>query len=246
MECLAPLYHSGLSTVAIAEIFGCCPKSVRMNLLKQGVKLRSLSEAFRKSVDDLAFSSITSESAYWAGFIEADGGVYFHKKGLPVISVGLAKRDFLHLEKLKLFLRSDHKIYAGAHCAVLTFRSFGVANCLRNLGIKTGRVDSKLAESPDFWRGVVDGDGSIGRPDRARFSVLGRRSTIEAFVSWLRGQGVDLKFHRVKTKEGELFEVSTAAQKAKQVIRLLGYSVSAACLDRKRARALQMMANEGV
>ena len=55
-----------------------------------------------------AFKSIDSENtAYWIGFLAADGSVKADRNRLML---GLAQRDKLHIEKFKKFINADEAI----------------------------------------------------------------------------------------------------------------------------------------
>jgi hypothetical protein len=115
-------------------------------------------------VRDNAFAQIEDESAYWAGFITADG----HIAGDSAIVVGVQARDRAHIAKFSRFLSCPELplrpggaagVYARVHSERL------VADLVRhNVPLAkqgTGRVGSELAETTAFWIGFCDGDGTI-------------------------------------------------------------------------------------
>lgn len=122
------------------------------------------------SLDEHAFDIVTPEAAYWAGFLFADGcvcGSYF--------AVELAAQDRAHLELFRSFLGSAHKITSvrrpgralgGLDFVRLQIFSKRIVCVLSHYGVipkktATARVPKSLALNADFWRGVLDGDGSI-------------------------------------------------------------------------------------
>jgi LAGLIDADG DNA endonuclease family protein len=58
--------------------------------------------------DELAFTRSTAESAYWFGFILADGCIYESARHSPNLSVALAEKDLPLLETFQRFLKSNH------------------------------------------------------------------------------------------------------------------------------------------
>jgi DNA-binding CsgD family transcriptional regulator len=121
-----------------------------------------------------AFDALDEKSMYWLGFLLADGCVYTKGVyGQPTITLQLQRGDKNHLEKFKSWIGTNRAIIDGKHWSfekwhehsALSFRSARIAARLNELGIvnhKVGRfISTALSDSKDFWRGVMDGDGSI-------------------------------------------------------------------------------------
>jgi hypothetical protein len=118
-------------------------------------------------VNGRAFSIFSRESAYWAGFIAADGNVD-HKGRLRVY---LGIKDIEHLYKLKEFLGSEHKVAKNETLNRCSFEltDKNIVQGLRDLyNIKPNKsydlmwpssLPSELCAS--FIRGYWDGDGSL-------------------------------------------------------------------------------------
>lgn len=120
-----------------------------------------------------AFSRIDAEMAYWAGFLFADGCV---RPSCNLLTIKLQVGDIDQLRKLARFLGCpDRPVYvrksttrgkAHKH-AVLSLRSADLVSDLIGWGVipRKGRVDCAvhldLAETGAFWRGFIDGDGSV-------------------------------------------------------------------------------------
>ncbi len=67
-------YLAGESTIALGIAYGLTPAAVGANVQRRGGKMRSLSDSHRKlALNEAAFSEITEASAYWIGFLMADG-----------------------------------------------------------------------------------------------------------------------------------------------------------------------------
>ena len=82
------------------------------------VELDHLKKVFKKDnieirtqyVEYNAFDTITEESAYWLGFISADGCLRGN-----TLSIGLQESDYNHLVKFKEFIKTENKIRLKKH-----------------------------------------------------------------------------------------------------------------------------------
>ncbi|MGI0130939.1 MAG: helix-turn-helix domain-containing protein, partial [Thermoplasmata archaeon] len=74
-------YVAGKTQSAIALEFGVCRESVKRRLRQLGVPPDVGFARIRKPLNQLAFAKVTEESAYWAGFLMADGCVHRPKQG---------------------------------------------------------------------------------------------------------------------------------------------------------------------
>jgi DNA-binding CsgD family transcriptional regulator len=190
---IAKLYKDGMPSTQISKLKQISVGSVlKYAKLHNGIT-RSCSEAFRKySLNQDYFEKIdTEDKAYWLGFLYADG----HINKRNDIILGLSSTDRNHLYKLAANLESDIPIGFSKNGAVsrLALRSFKMVQDLMKIGMgfnKTYRFYIKI--NPDlekhFWRGVVDGDGSIFRNkerNRLGFSLVGNKETIESFSKFI-------------------------------------------------------------
>jgi len=119
--------------------------------------------------DERAFQFVDSpETAYWLGFLMADGGV-----SRNCLSLNLGGKDKEHLKKFQGFLGSNHNIYYRPK-KEKTNESYGITVCSKKLitdlsqyGIisqKTGKEQIKNIPHEfirDWILGFFDGDGSI-------------------------------------------------------------------------------------
>ena len=121
------------------------------------------------------FAEDNEKSFYWAGFIAADGCIVKNS-----ILFGIKSTDANHLEKFLSDIESDYKVkiiskiderpnfpnYITARCCVTSIK---MVEDLKRFGI--GPAKSLTYEMPDlnpvylnhFIRGIIDGDGSIGK-----------------------------------------------------------------------------------
>ncbi|MFI5487794.1 hypothetical protein ACIBXA_19930 [Micromonospora echinaurantiaca] len=196
-----------------------------------------------------AFDRLTPEACYWIGFLFADGSVCYRQGHKPQISVGLAARDRDHLVALRNFLGSTSAISEPTperQACQFSVRSFQLCDRLLSLGRYDDRVDDALRASRDFWRGVTDGDGSIGSYKRSsssirclsQFRLVGRRPVLEAFAAFLRMHRIDgptVRPHK------SIYCIGTTGRSAEKIIGLL-YEGATAALKRKAEAAAGILA----
>jgi transposase-like protein len=192
------------------------------------------------------FDVITNDSAYWISFLFADGSVIRQKKGTPVVQLRLSEVDRGHLEKLRQFLGSTHAIgtsppgnfggYQSRASVRFAVSSQRLAGRLLELRRYEGPIATELAASRHFWRGVVDGDGSIFalKQGYTGFSVVGSRRLLQAFLSFLRRH--NLSGQMTVRPHKSIYGLSTAGHLTELIIDEL-YRNAATALDRKAAAA---------
>jgi hypothetical protein len=194
--------------------------------------------------NEAAFDVITPESAYWIGFLMADGCVHEN-----MILLQLGATDYGHVQKFAAFLGLSRDPYMNAGKAVITCRSVRMAASLAAFGVlprksKTAQVVG-LENNRDFWRGVVDGDGSINFPRRLKeypiLSVCGALGLMTQFRDYastvLSGRPIVVHPHK------RIHAVSSGGTYAVGVIRNL-YEGCTVSLDRKLQLAHRAMARK--
>lgn len=237
-------YLRGAAMAELAAAYGVTEPSVRGLLVRRGVVLRRTIHTLR----DDAFDHLTPIACYWIGFLFADGSVSYRQGYMPQVSVGLAQRDRDHLAALRTFLGSTSSISEPSvtHGACqFSVRSVRLAGRLIELGRYEGPVDHRLVTSRDFWRGVVDGDGSIGRYKRSQnsarsfsqFRLVGKSRILEPFADFLVTQGLGrLSVRPHKT----IYNIGTTCRPAERIIALL-YENAVMALSRKAEAAAQIL-----
>ena len=109
-----------------------------------------------------------ADKAYWLGFISADGNL---SKTSNTMTLALKRSDRQHLNKLVKCLESNYVVKdftnsGGSKQSIVTITSAQMKQDLMSYGIVPAKsMVLKPAEllnyCKDFWRGCVDGDGSI-------------------------------------------------------------------------------------
>ena len=97
------LYKEGKTLKEVGKIFNVTDRTILNILDSIGIKRRTISEAKRKlKIDETVFDIVTDESAYWIGFLMADGYIVETKKCSPTLGITLIDKE--HLYKFKNFL----------------------------------------------------------------------------------------------------------------------------------------------
>lgn len=169
------LYKKGFDPVYISKHLGYkYPQPIYNLLIKE--KLYESSDPSTRykvrkyNVDENFFMEIDSElKSYIFGFIIADGHVSDHS-----IIISLNEKDVDILEKIKLAMKSDHKIKYFVkdekyNHVIIKINSIKLVAQLRNLGVtknKSLTMGNMIKYIPkehqiSFLRGYFDGDGNI-------------------------------------------------------------------------------------
>lgn len=250
------MYSSGMSICDIAKRFGVAKSTISRQFAKAGVVRRSPSESVRLSLldegkyqrcgrprayslNETFFEELTPESAYVIGLIQADGTLSSDR-----FSISAKADDSDFLTTLALAMGSNRPIQRVAHergdVSRLAINSARMAEALRAWGIHTPRTftastHDALLFNRDYWRGVVDGDGSLCRAKRNQSEILtlvGSRAICAQFLSFCRrwGFGSGVAVHPCR----RIFCVRLNSSEAVGVASLL-YRDAALALPRKAA-----------
>lgn len=170
------LYNDGHSISAIARSFKINNYRVKAILLQEGIRIRTAIESHykMKSVNHDAFANANDNeaAAFFVGLLMADGNISDPNPN-PRVSIGLHRDDLFIIKSLKRFLCSKSKICEGGAMrngkrsqVSLTVTSRKICTDLLKYGVTvrkscTAKVVG-LENNRHFWRGIVDGDGSLG------------------------------------------------------------------------------------
>jgi len=182
-----------------------------------------------------AFRHPNEESLYWAGFLAADGcvsGNYLH--------LNLQNRDVSHIEKMKKWLNVECKIRERPNQSqVIQVWSKEIISDLTQYGITprkslTYNPGVSCLYSPDFWRGMIDGDGCLSQ-SRApyRYPIVyfcGSHGACEAFRVFVK-TFCESKANVRKSKN--IFNISYSGPYAIQIMQKLYGNNPKFYLDRK-------------
>lgn len=246
---IVELYASGQSTVQIAPRFQVAVSTINNLLHRRNVVLRCVRDTSTKyQLRHDAFDELTPDAAYWIGFLFADGSIFGRGKS-ACVQARLSEQDREHLVKLRGFLGSDHKIgaapagnyggYRSKPSVRLSVTSGRLAHRLLSLGRYEGPIHGTLMRSRDFWRGVVDGDGSLGllATGYAYFELVGSYRLLEAFLDFLQRNGLGARMTIRPDKT--IFQIATAGHTAERISSFL-YENATVALERKAASAAKI------
>lgn len=199
-------YKKGLSVIEISNKLKIDWNKVKRTLIKNNIKIRTRGETQALNRNYRCFEKIDSEEkAYWLGFIMADGCCFKNK-----LSIGLKGEDKPHLEKFKLFINSPNKI--SAYNVLLNSKTFSVCSFtvtskelvedLLLYGVtekKSNTLNPALENIPeiflkDFWRGVIDGDGSIflcPKNNSLTVSLVGTKEVCVKFLTYFKRKNIN-------------------------------------------------------
>jgi len=247
-------YKNGANMRQISESMNLGDKIVRNALKRSKTPRRSRHETSTKfKFNEKAFDELTDDSAYWIGFLMADGTI----RARPLehtfnISVTLEASDKGHLEKLKAFLNLDRPLYVRPPIrwrgikeqAELQFNSEYTVNALAFYGVVPNK---SLIASPapillnnnHFWRGLVDGDGhiNISRQKLPIIHLSGSHDVVHGFCEF--GKTISNTSISPRPIKG-IFQAALHGQNAVPVIRCL-YLGATTYLDRKMDKAMKIL-----
>jgi hypothetical protein len=180
-----------ISLSDVGKKFGVCGDVIRMKLVKRGIPTKQMSAYAKYSFNRNFFSTITPESAYWAGFLAADGNI--DTPGLAV-RIGIHPKDIELLNNFKLCTGVEvpiqSKINNGNHpfVSLVVSSKDWVIDLEKNFNVVPNK--SLILKPPNitdldlkwhFIRGVFDGDGSVGKSG----TMINFISASPAFFNWI-------------------------------------------------------------
>jgi len=239
--------------------------TVSFFLRNSGIVLRTRSEAnrlgrhCRYSCDESFFSIINSEEkAYWLGFIITDGCVYRPNRSMSFqshLKIEISKRDIQHLYKFREIIRSNYPIRNVRNNVLIDIASNKLVSDLNKYNIIP--VKSLITKPPileydretPFWRGCIDGDGSISynhynhnkNSIRPVIQFYGTYDMVKGFQDFIHSRLPDVHIGSIVDRSyygTNCCSVAFYGKMSIPVLKLL-YSNSKISLERK-----QLLANE--
>jgi DNA invertase Pin-like site-specific DNA recombinase len=255
-EIITALYESGHSTRAIGEMLKHSKSTINGVVTRTGGKIRTPTDGCDRP--DFFEVIDTPEKAYWLGFIAADGCMVTtagHPEGSH-LALQLALRDRGHLIKLKDTLQASAAIGTGVRTsfgkttgyARFSVGSRRLADSLLALGITPRKSvtldpwDGPNDLMPHYWRGMVDGDGSLAKKTDNLFTIFfcGSEACVIGFTAW--AAGVCGTTARPYFKGGCWYISISGRHQVGRLVRAL-YADAPVSLDRKQAIADQITAS---
>jgi hypothetical protein len=187
---------------------------------------------------------LSTEAKYWIGFLLADGCIC-----QGVVGLGLKIEDAEHVKKFARFVgacedsvREFNSVnsFGRNHGVRLRFIGKELVSQLAKYGVVphkslTAAVHPDLATDPDFWRGVIDGDGYLTFSNfRHVIGLGGSQHVVEAFSNYLLAL---TGFKPAASKDGSIFKTGASGRRACIVVSAIYYDGCSVGLDRKMAIA---------
>ncbi len=244
-------YRNGVRITPLAREYHKNTYYISKILREHDVHILEYSECNRQhSFNESYFETIDSEDkAYWVGFLLADGNICLNS-----LRVGLQRRDEDHLLRLLHCMQATcpiyHRAQNGHESSHVSLTSKTLVDTLARLNIVPAK--SLIATVPDipkhlerhFWRGMVDGDGSIQCvvsqcSEYASFVILvGTHSVCSNFSSWIsrivgRTPSVRPRGNIFRTEACGVYQVALICQEL--------YRDATVCLPRKRDTAVRII-----
>lgn len=261
-------YLAGESRNSLAVEFNASRPFITGLIRNSGEHIRGIKEACAGQslpARHDAFADLENDpgAAYVAGLLMTDGCIAMNGN-TPMVILTLSWKDVAHVEAVRAWLGSEHAIskvpgqvrvikkgpraghrVRGGPMARYVVTSERMAADLARCGVvpaKTYTAEVELLENnPDFWRGAIDGDGSVGFRTRgnhvdAVLQFTGSERMVDQFRTFARGiSGTKAGMWRGK---GDYWQTTVAARKASEVIRIM-YGHGGLALPRKAARAAE-------
>ena len=235
-------YKNSGSRVKAGAVVGVSQTAALRVLLQNNIPVKRMNHK-HYTLDETVFDVITPESAYWIGFLMADGCITKRGKAYR-ISLCLSAIDSQHVYLFRRFLKSNHKVGKGAvylHgkkflTASLVVTSKKLAFVLRKYGVveRKSKIASVryLEDSIDFWRGMMDGDGTVNLYNaQPRIALCGGSSVLlQQFEKFVKKRLVT-NAHIHHSAKG-VFVFSLGGKPAVQLIKIL-YKDCSIALPRK-------------
>ena len=237
------LYETGSTLKAIADHYSVSRECIANNLRIQGIVLQNgSSRRASKGVDLDFFNRESEEAAYYFGLLLSDGNISDRGK----VTIGLQSKDRAILEslvsaaKLNSHVKDVSRSNTDFESVQLCFTVKSLSASLSLLGL-TPRKSLK-EKAPDrflfnrhFWRGMVDGDGSIASPNKARVYLCGGKEICEQFLAYCKVINPTIDTQPALSAGG-VWRTSITGSKAASILSEL-YCESNFKLERKFERA---------
>lgn len=252
-QMIVEMYQAGESFETLSNKVGISGSKARKILKSNGIQIRPFKKQRKYSLDESAFDEITEHSAYWAGFLMADGAIVSTNTG-RCISVTLSSRDIDHLYAFRKFLGSTHPIKSRERITITGKRSMmaqyvvaseRLPDRLAEFGVvprKSLIAEAKLLhDNPHFWRGVIDGDGCVRLflekgCKRVSLVLVGSKRIVEQFHDFVRKISPKSKPKPFRRRDSKAWCIAISDSHAVRVTKAI-YDDCTIALPRKKSVA---------
>lgn len=213
------MFNNGMNVTKIAKQLGRDRGTLSNRMKEAGANITQ--HCNKKSVNSKFFNEWNEKSAYWLGFIFADGHLS------PDGSLEICIKDKDHIEKFKADIQSNHKIgkrtIKESNYYRINIQDQIIADKLRELGITNNKTYGwNIPDIPDecmshFIRGLYDGDGNLNlRGSSTAFRmVCYDRSVLESLMGYILENVEETTNHiRIYDYKNRIPELNISSEKA--------------------------------
>lgn len=250
-------YEAGRSAASLARELHVDVSAVRRRLERAGVAIRTAREATAANlardpsiltgmgrprtwpVNERYFDRLTPTAAYIIGLMQADG---CNRPDRGAVTLALKWSDVAHVETVAAEMGATRPVRSnGKGAAVLYVQNRALSAGLAQWGVvspktHTASTHPVLLTDRDYWRGAVDGDGTLceARDGRRILALVGSRPICDQFLAFCRSHGAGLRCN--VTPHKAIWSAHLSGWAATAVAGVL-YSGATLALPRKAATA---------
>lgn len=191
------------------------------------------------------------------GFIMSDGNLYCQKGNKGKLAIELQKQDAHILKEISLLVDCNYSIkertrntnFKENYTSIcLSISDFSFREELKRVGVIEGKkydkcdIPSVQYSEIDFWRGMIDGDGSVGiTSNNIPFVSLitNSENMAKSYLSFLE-KYLGKKKTTSRNKRDGNFNIMVTKEDAQQIVRLLFYK-NCICLKRKLNKSKEVL-----
>lgn len=249
------LYQSGQTLQEIATKYHVDFSTISKLLQRNNISTRNASRCHRKyKINEHAFDTpFSNKTFYWYGMLITDGNVRQKKNGCYRLVLSLTESDQKHIEKFRDFLNSTspitivENIRGFLNCkpmARIEIYNKHIGQTVIQHGVaprKSYNSDFKIQYEPflnnrHFWRGTVDGDGSVSIPPSNPIPHISLSGTQNICLQFMHYVSKIAPTKASITKNNNIFSLTIGGSYAYHIIKDL-YTNHTISLDRKQVIA---------
>ena len=231
------LYQSGLGMSTIAKQLKISSLTVWNTLYSNNIEIRRKHSKIDKTYFD---NPNTEKSAYWAGFIAADGYIF---KPNNYTRLEISIKDKNHLELLGKDIGKNVTDYEKHNSCKLTISSRHIVDTLEQYNITqnkslTLRFPTNINSDNihHFIRGYFDGDGCFYKI----YDIIGNKQFLESLINILP---FNCEYSFYKPKDDKSYVLRIRTKSLKQFFEFM-YKDATIYLDRKYQKQLAFFNKE--
>jgi len=238
VESVCNAYKNGMTAGEVAKQYNCSKDTVLRLLKIEGVEVRSKSEGRLNrnghTINLDCFSDTDEEGCgYFFGWLLTDGCITDN----DFVSLHVNTKDIEVLENLKSYMGSSNKVHSRSELDNRTGNTYftssfvfsvdRIVNRLKSYGLVPRKslkevVPEVFKYNRHFWRGAVEGDGSIGIGYNHSVKIVGSKELCESFIDFCSKIVPEIKTKI--SKDSEMFVGTVRGKEA--VGKLLDYIYS--------------------